>query len=457
MNSSAEHSSTLRTAYLLTAVTTFHFIVYRKSAERACTHYQQALFRKHPTTSMLFNNTFTKMSRSCFRTSSAHTALSTLPFVNAKGVFSKMPQEEQPLPMLQKTQTKQVLRRCQLIVWDECTVAHKGSLEALKDIRGYISPMGSVSLLLSGDFRQILPLIPKGTRSNAVMDVTSLTLTTNMRAQLFSDKVSGDFSKKLLTVGDGTAPSSAAGEKDSSRLGTPVGTADNLTTAVFPDLHINYQNLNWLCESVVLALKSTFVAKLNENLLRSLLGNFHTYKSVETVVDQEEAVNFLREFLNSLDPSGLPPHQLHLKIGALAILLRNLESPRLCNRMWFVVKNVLPHVIEVTILMVCGIRDSVFIPKISLTPSDKQCLFSLALTSVPSSTLFCHDHQQIPRPNTNNNRPPFRPTSRTSNHTSDGQESDVKKSFSRSPRKSKRRMSSTVRYCILMEITAFNF
>uniref|UniRef100_A0A0L8GS92 DNA helicase Pif1-like 2B domain-containing protein n=1 Tax=Octopus bimaculoides TaxID=37653 RepID=A0A0L8GS92_OCTBM len=85
----------------------------------------------------------------------------------------------------------------------------------------------------------------------------------------------------------------------------------------------------------------------------------------------EEAVNFPTEFLNSWDPSGLLPHQLHLKIGALVMLLRNLESPRLCNRMWLVVKNVLPHVIETTILMGYRIGD-VFIPRIPLTPSDKQ-------------------------------------------------------------------------------------
>ncbi|XP_014791314.1 uncharacterized protein LOC106884440 [Octopus bimaculoides] len=175
-------------------------------------------------------------------------------------------------------------------------MAHKGSLETLdmilKDIRSCISPMGGISLLLSGDFRQTLPIIPKGTRANAVMacielsslwqDVPILTLTTNMRAQLFGDNLSGDFSKQLLTIGDGTA-----GEMTVSHVGIPVDTVD-LTTAVFPDLHINYQNLNWLCERAILDPKNTFVAKLNENLLRSLPGNLHTYKSVDTVVDQEE-------------------------------------------------------------------------------------------------------------------------------------------------------------------------
>ncbi|XP_014773163.1 uncharacterized protein LOC106871293 [Octopus bimaculoides] len=66
----------------------------------------------------------------------------------------------------------QVLKRCHLIVWDECTMAYKEALEALdralKDIRDCHAPMGGVTLLLSGDFRQILPVVPKGTRADEV-------------------------------------------------------------------------------------------------------------------------------------------------------------------------------------------------------------------------------------------------------------------------------------------------
>ncbi|XP_014771379.1 uncharacterized protein LOC106869950 [Octopus bimaculoides] len=173
-------------------------------------------------------------------------------------------------------------------------MAHKGSLEALdktlKDIKGCVS-------LLYGDFRQTLPIIPKGTRADAVItciklsslwqDVTILILTANMRAQLFGDNLSGDFSKQLLNVGDGTTPADAAGEMIVSHVDTPVDTVDDLAIAVFPDLHIRYQNLNWLCERAILAPKITFVAKLNENLLRSLPRNLHTCKYVDTVVDEE--------------------------------------------------------------------------------------------------------------------------------------------------------------------------
>ena len=52
----------------------------------------------------------------------------------------------------------QVLREAKVIVWDECTMAHKGGIEALnrtlQDIRGRNRLMGGVTVLLAVDFRQ---------------------------------------------------------------------------------------------------------------------------------------------------------------------------------------------------------------------------------------------------------------------------------------------------------------
>jgi hypothetical protein len=59
-----------------------------------------------------------------------------------------------------------VLQKAELIFWDECTMSHRHALEAmdhtLKDIRGNQSDLGGVTLLLSGDFRQTLSIIPRG-------------------------------------------------------------------------------------------------------------------------------------------------------------------------------------------------------------------------------------------------------------------------------------------------------
>ncbi|XP_050059843.1 ATP-dependent DNA helicase pif1-like [Aphis gossypii] len=74
-----------------------------------------------------------------------------------------------------------VLQQCKLIVWDECTMAHKKSLEALdrtlKDLRSNNNRFGGAMILLAGDFRQTLPVIPRSTPAdelNACLKSSSL-------------------------------------------------------------------------------------------------------------------------------------------------------------------------------------------------------------------------------------------------------------------------------------------
>ncbi|GFV20703.1 ATP-dependent DNA helicase [Trichonephila clavipes] len=59
------------------------------------------------------------------------------------------------------------LQTCQIIIWDECTMSHKKALEALdrtlRDFRGNRRIFGGALILLSGDFRQTLPIIPRST------------------------------------------------------------------------------------------------------------------------------------------------------------------------------------------------------------------------------------------------------------------------------------------------------
>ncbi|XP_044591941.1 ATP-dependent DNA helicase PIF1-like [Cotesia glomerata] len=65
-----------------------------------------------------------------------------------------------------------VLRNSSITIWDECTMVHKYSLEALhrtmQDLNSNNKLFGGTILLLSGDFRQTLPVIPRSTFADEI-------------------------------------------------------------------------------------------------------------------------------------------------------------------------------------------------------------------------------------------------------------------------------------------------
>ncbi|EPB68547.1 hypothetical protein ANCCEY_12359 [Ancylostoma ceylanicum] len=151
-----------------------------------------------------------------------------------------------------------VLKMFKVIVWDECTMAHKRALEALdrplQDIRENNRLMGEAALVLAGDFRQILPVIPRTTPAdelNACLKasylwrhVQKMTLSTNMRVHLKGDLSAQNFAQQLLRLGDGKFPVGPNTDlisfpPDSRNMTDPP---EELIVKVFPDISNNFTN-----------------------------------------------------------------------------------------------------------------------------------------------------------------------------------------------------------------------
>lgn len=113
--------------------------------------------------------------------------------------------------------TCELLKETKIIIWDECTMLNKKAPEALhktlQDLKNNNYIMGKVPVILAGDFRQTLPIIPHGTPADQVdaclknsylwNDIKIITLKTNMRVFLTGNPALEMFSKQLLQLGDG--------------------------------------------------------------------------------------------------------------------------------------------------------------------------------------------------------------------------------------------------------------
>ena len=88
------------------------------------------------------------------------------------GLPVPMPRDHVPSSITAQSSRAEVLRQASLIVWDEAPMAPREALEAvdrlLRDLMGNEIPFGGKILVLGGDFRQVLPVMPHSTREDIV-------------------------------------------------------------------------------------------------------------------------------------------------------------------------------------------------------------------------------------------------------------------------------------------------
>ena len=114
------------------------------------------------------------------------------------------------------------------------------------------------------------------------------------------------------------------------------------------------------------------------------------YFSADSVDEDFVEQKFPTEFLNKLQPNGIPPHDLALKTGMPVILLRNLNAKQgLCNGTRLQVVHLYSHVVECKILSPKNKGDTVFIPRITLRLAESTLPFTLLRRQFPIRTAFC--------------------------------------------------------------------
>jgi len=297
--------------------------------------------------------------------------------------------------------TGKLLQQAVLLVIDEVSMGHRHIFEAIdrtmKDIRGNDSLFGGLTVLFAGDWRQILPVVRHGSRSQIVDSalkssylwphVTVLKLIQNMRVLLTGE--SSDFSDYLLSIGDGRQEINNEIGEFAIKLPQDllVKSEQELMDFVFDDLDDKYTDPFWLSSRSIICPTNLGVDQLNEKLMDKFPGDERVYLSHDSVEENEH--QYPIEFINSLSPSGMPPHTLRLKKHCVIMLLRNLDPANgHCNGTRYIVDQLHDHILDAVIA--CGPHTGkrLFIPRIPLCPSDNVFPFHMTRRQFPVRPSF---------------------------------------------------------------------
>jgi hypothetical protein len=240
-----------------------------------------------------------------------------------------------------------LLRKTDLIIWDEVPMQSKLVPDAvdrtLRDLLQEDRPFGGITVVFGGDFQQILPVVVRGTREQIVNEslqrsrlwahIEVLHLRKNMRLE--ADPQNAQFAKWLLDVGQGV------GVQDGALLSLPGHmscgiTVEDLLRAIYPRI-THHQDDQYFLERTILCPRNDDVDFINKIALAQFPGDVSVFHSADSLVEEEGVDNghgmlYPVEYLNTLQPAGLPLYRLTLKKGCPLMLLRNLAPAEgLCN------------------------------------------------------------------------------------------------------------------------------
>ena len=317
-----------------------------------------------------------------------------------------------------------LVRAADLIVWDEAPMMHKHVFEAVdrtfRDIMGRPNELfGGKVVVLGGDFRQILPVVPRGNRGQIVAaslkrsniiwpHAQVFQLHENMRVSMLrqaGDQQQAqelqDFAAFLKRVGEGTEQEYPTVGESAIRIppymccgGGPQASVRDLIQEVYGGLqHMQPgERAEYIIERAILTPLNQHVDAINVQMMEWMStfdegAEQREYLSADGIVGEGGGGLYPIEFLNSLNFSGVPPHKLSLRVGCPIILLRNL-SGGLANGTRLIVTRLGDRVIEARVATGPSKGEVVCIPRLGITPSDSSMPFTLRRLQFPVRPAF---------------------------------------------------------------------
>jgi len=266
-----------------------------------------------------------------------------------------------------RCQTAKDIAECVLIQWDEWPSAKRSAWEAVLRLleslaAHYPDTYKPKTIVCYGDFRQIPPVLPNGSRDAIVAQSVQSTPSWQKFTHLHLPTVhrqsdDAKYGKWLEAIGDGNAPRDAVHEGEKGFTELPMcevlHSEEEALKWCFP--HLN--DAQACAHRKIVATTNTMVDAFNHRALEILVRTYgceSTTACSADSIDMDAACEDLMcsvDFLNAQHYPGSPPHSLRLVLGALYELMRNFSPEhRLMNHTPVILKEIHAHHVVVTTL-----------------------------------------------------------------------------------------------------------
>ncbi|XP_078443457.1 uncharacterized protein LOC144712871 isoform X2 [Wolffia australiana] len=293
------------------------------------------------------------------------------------------------------------IQAASIIIVDEASMMHCHVFETLdrsirdvmKTTNPYLEnvPFGGKVVVMGGDFRQMLPVIQKGSRAmiiNSALNRSEIWRHCSIFRLKTNVRVSPDqraWSEFLLAVGEGRAGTDVCLPNEIRR----VSSLTDLISQVYGSFDDDETQL--LTKTILTPLNDD-VVEVNNMVLDVFPGETMEYLSSDAIppgkVHNESLYPI--EFLNTIDDATMPLHRLRLKIGCIIILIRNLNTLQgLCNGTRLRVVSFFPTMVQVSIISQGNFYGQVhLLPRMSLYPSQSRLPFRFKRLQFPIRLAF---------------------------------------------------------------------
>lgn len=257
-------------------------------------------------------------------------------------------------------------------------------LITLKDLLNNDTLFGGKTILFSGDWRQVGPVVKYGSASDTVEaavissflwpHITRLRLTASQR-----DKEDEQYAAFVRAVGENRQPIVHMPNGDMVALSN---TGDSTTTAhftlkcttdfehfvkfVYPDLNEETQLMD---DRAILSTTNNATDTSNKDIAQTRSDDATKLFSSDNLISDESNPNTAfaaPEHLNLLNAQGVPPHELELRSNDLAMLTRNLNfGEGLVNGQKGVLLGVSPNCRVIQVQLLTALRPIVLVPRIN--------------------------------------------------------------------------------------------